>query len=219
MVPTMAKDQTPATLSFTRRNIPHWLVADHTYFVTIRLAGTIPRDVLRALVADREALLETRATEDEQLDLQRKQFVKIETLLDAQQAEKDWLTRPAVAAAFFDALPWLEDSERGWSIHAVTLMSTHAHLVMRNGTGRSGELLRDLGQFKRHTARASNQLLGRNGSFWAREHFDHWCRDESKVLGAVRYTANNPVAAGLCKSWRDWQWTRIEESWADAAGL
>jgi REP element-mobilizing transposase RayT len=215
----MGADETPATLSFTRRNLPHWLVADRTYFVTIRLAGTIPRDVLRSLAAEREGLAETRAGKDAQLDLQRKQFVRIEKILDRHQGGRDWLTRPPVAAAILDALPWLEEPDRGWDIYAATLMSTHAHIVMRNTVGRTGELLRDLGQFKRHTARISNQLLRRTGTFWAREDFDHWCRTESKLLGAVRYTANNPVDAGLCACWHDWPWTRIKGSWVEAAGL
>ncbi len=37
------------TLAFKRRNLPHWLVADHAYFVTIRLHDTLPADVLSRL--------------------------------------------------------------------------------------------------------------------------------------------------------------------------
>jgi hypothetical protein len=215
----MASDETPSTLSFTRRNLPHWLVANHTYFVTIRLVGTIPRDVLRSLAAEREDLARTHAPEEAQLDLQRKQFAQVERILHAHDPDRDWLTRRDVATEFFDALPWLEAPARGWDIYAVTLMSTHAHIVMRNTAGRSAALLCDLGQFKRHTARECNRLLGRTGTFWAREDFDHWCRTESKAIGAIRYTANNPVAAGLCAKWRDWPWVRVKERWIEAAGL
>lgn len=216
---TMARHGIPSTLSFTRRRLPHWLVADSTYFVTIRLAGTIPCDVLKKLAAERDALASKRPTDEAQLALQRKQFVRIEKVLDAHQPGRDWLLNSLVASAFFNSLTWFGEPARGWNVYAVTLMSTHAHIVMRNGAGLSGELLRHLGQFKRHTAHESNKLLGRSGSFWAREDFDHWCRNENKVLGAVRYTANNPVTAGLCASWRDWPWTKIDERWAKAAGL
>ncbi len=125
----MGAEEAPATLRFTRRNLPHWLVADSTYFVTIRLAGTIPRDVLKALAAEREALAEARAPEEARLDLLRKQFVRIDKILDRHQDGRDWLTRPAVAAVFFAALPWLEEPGRGWDVYAVTLMSTHLFLM------------------------------------------------------------------------------------------
>ena len=45
------------TLRFTRGNLPHWLVADHAYFVTIRLAGTISRQVITELQAERDISL------------------------------------------------------------------------------------------------------------------------------------------------------------------
>jgi len=34
------------TIRFCRGNLPHWLVADRTYFVTMRLNGTLPRSVV-----------------------------------------------------------------------------------------------------------------------------------------------------------------------------
>jgi len=185
----------------------------------MRLAGTIPRDVLKSLVAERNALAETAESDEAMLILQRRQFARVEAILDAQHTEGKGLTEPSVAAAFFDVLSWLQTAGRGWDVYAVTLMSTHAHMVMRNTVGRTAELLHDLGQFKRQSSREINRLLARRGSFWAREDFDHWCRTESKVIGAVQYTANNPVKAGLCKTWRDWPWTRVQKHWAEAAGL
>ncbi len=219
MIALMSMGDTPSTLAFTRRKLPHWLVADHTYFVTIRLADTIPRSVLNDMAAERDALTEANASKESQQQLQREHFLRIEKILDQHQGDRDWLLKPDIAANILDALPWLEHPSRGWELYAVTLMSTHVHIVMRNKVGRSGELLRDLGQFKRHTARTSNRFLGRTGSFWAREDFDHWCRSEEKVISAIRYTANNPVAARLCCSWRDWPWTHVNESWIEITGL
>ena len=51
------------TLRFTRGNLPHWLVADHAYFVTIRLAGTIPKSVLTELQTEQNALVKANANE------------------------------------------------------------------------------------------------------------------------------------------------------------
>ena len=45
------------TIRFVRNRLPHWLVADRTYFVTLRLSGSLPRSVVRELIREREALI------------------------------------------------------------------------------------------------------------------------------------------------------------------
>lgn len=209
----------PTTLRYTRRHLPHWIVGDHTYFVTIRLAGTIPRSVVRLMVEERSRLVAAGESDEGMLALSRQQFIRIDRMLDAPEPGNCWLTEPIVAGQVLASLAWLESPSRGWTVYAACLMGTHIHMVMRNGIGRSEHLLRDLGQFKRHTARESNRMLGRSGAFWAREDFDHWCRTPEKVLAAIRYTANNPVAAGLCASWPEWPWTKVHRDWVVAAGL
>jgi len=215
----MTTDVRPTTLQFTRRHLPHWVVADHTFFVTIRLAGTIPISIVRLMEQERARLIAAGGGEDVLLALQREQFARIDRILDSHTPDRCWLATPDVARQILDSLGWLESPEKGWMIYAVCVMGTHLHMVLRNSEGRSDHLLRDLGQFKRHTARESNRILGRSGAFWAREDFDHWCRTPDKVLGAIRYTANNPVTAGLSASWQEWPWTKVHPDWAKAAGL
>lgn len=198
------------TLRFTRGNLPHWLVADHAYFVTLRLACTIPKAVVAELESERAALAKANADEETLTDLARRQFLHVERCLHAVDNQRDWLTRPGVPEIVLANLDWLE-KPRGWQVYAVTVLSNHMHLLMRSGEGRSGELLADLGQYKSYVARQANEMLGRTGSFWAREGFDHWCRDEAKVIGVARYICENPVKAGLVKGWADWPWTRCAE--------
>jgi len=211
------------TLRFTRGNLPHWLVADHAYFVTIRLAGTIPKSVVSELQAERDALAQDGPNEKALTELARRQFARVEGCLHAVDNDRDWLTRPGVPVIVFGNLDWLE-KQRGWQVYAATVLSNHVHLLLRNHEGRSGELLDDLGQYKNYVARHANGVLGRTGSFWAREGFDHWCRDEAKVVGVARYICANAVKAGLVKTWSDWPWTRClewlrpEEGGADSAG-
>ena len=121
-----------------------------------------------------------------------------------------WLTRPGVPELVLANLDWLTE-QRGWHIYAATVLSNHVHLLLRNGEGRNGSLLGDLASFKSFVATQANRVLDRKGTFWAREGFDHWCRDESKVIGVARYICQNPVKAGLVAAWADWPWTRCEE--------
>jgi len=202
----------PETLKFYRRHLPHWLVADQTYFVTMRQSGTLPREVIKELAAERELLRESKACSDAILDLLRNQFTRVERILHA-STTKGNLTDTGVPEILLKNIEWLEVPSRGWCVYAAVVMATHMHLVLRNEMGRSAELLSDIGQYKNYTAREVNKVRGCSGALWAREEFDHWCRTPEKVEGAVRYVKNNPVQAGLCSKWTQWPWTRIKDEW------
>jgi putative transposase len=210
------------TLSFTRRNLPHWLVAERTHFVTFRLHGSLPRSVLVELRLERERLRQQFTESDPAWQtFLRQEFLRIERILDTAQVGANWLAQSAVAQMVFENFAWLEKT-RGWRIWAGVVMSNHVHLLLRNEAGHTAALLDDLAHFKRFTARAGNALLSRAGPFWAREDFDHWCRSQAKVESAARYIRDNPVKAGLLADWRKWPWLRYDLSvfWdAKAAGL
>jgi len=199
----------PYTLKYTRRNLPHWLVADHSYFVTLRLKGTLPKQVIEEFHSQRKALKDSNSDATSMLELSRKQFASIERILDS-VSDIHWLENQDVASIVWNSLDWLR--EQGWLIYAGVMMSNHIHLLMRNEEGRTQEMLTDLARFKNYTAREANKLLDRNGSFWAREDFDHWVRNREKFEGTVRYIANNPVKAGLVNTWDQWEWFVVEDS-------
>lgn len=203
------------TLRFVRRRLPHWLVAERPYFVTIRLKGTLPKSVMQDLKKERDELAaRERLREDDWTDLHRRQFKTIESVLDACSQGVDWLADPEVASVVLKNLAWLEEA-RQWRIYAATVMPTHLHVLLRNKGGRNGCLLEDLARFKSFSGQAANRILHRSGAFWAREDFDHWCRSPQKVESVVHDICNNPVKAGLVSTWRDWRWTRC----ADGFGL
>ena len=199
----------PLTLKFSQRNLPHWLVADKAYFVTLRLKGTFPRQFLSRLREEKARLEQASIDEKQRSEFNRDCFLKAEQILDA-VSDVTWLDEPSVAETMIENFKWL--AERGWVIYAAVLLSTHIHLLMRNENGRSAQLLKDIGQFKRLTAFQINPLIQQTGSFWAREDFDHWIRTPEKFESAVRYIANNPVKAGRVKHWEEWKWTIIHES-------
>jgi putative transposase len=197
------------TIGFRRRHLPHWTVAGHSYFVTIRLKGSLPRSVTATLVQEREDLAARRCSGSEMEQLQRDHFRRIETILDAARSGSKFLNVASVADVVLRAVTWLEDN-KGWFVDAATIMPNHTHMLMRHPDGRNAQLNHDLGLFKGFTAREANKILGRVGKpFWMDENFDHWCRDEAKVRGVVAYIVRNPVKAGLVPQWRDWPWTRV----------
>lgn len=54
-----------------------------------------------------------------------------------------------------------------------------------------------LHSWKSFSAHEINKLLGRSGTFWRRESYDHWVRDEDELERIVGYIAANPTKANL----------------------
>jgi hypothetical protein len=101
------------TLSYTRRHLPHWIVADKTFFVTIRIAGSVLRSVIRTHKEERAKLHDTLPDEEALLALSRRQFLHIETILDSANDNHCWLTDPTIASQTIESLSWLENPSRG----------------------------------------------------------------------------------------------------------
>ncbi|MBI3986184.1 MAG: transposase [Lentisphaerae bacterium] len=199
---------TPNTIGFRRRHLPHWTVADRTYFVTIRLKGSIPAVVAQQLQKEHDEFLASNPDQDAWNDFQRARFLKIEAVLDAGASGPKFLNIAPVANVVAKAFDWLEQ-KKGWLVHARTVMPNHVHVLLRNRDGQNHRLNAHLGVFKGWTAREANKILERQGHFWMDENFDHWCRSDEKIRAAVEYIRQNPVKAGLVSSPEDWPWTVV----------
>jgi REP element-mobilizing transposase RayT len=199
---------TLGTISFRRRHLPHWTVAERTYFVTIRLKGSIPAAVVHQLDQEREALLATRPDANVWNEFRRARLLRIEAILDAAQSGPTFLNVAPVADAVAKAFLWLGE-KKGWLVHAFTVMPNHVHVLLRNVAGKNHQLNEHLGAFKGYTAHEANRILQRTGAFWMDENFDHWCRTDEKVKAAVEYIRQNPVKAGLVSRPEEWPWTQV----------
>ena len=201
----------------TRGYLPHVKREGARYFVTFRLADSLPKDVLLKIQAERaESLTRFYAQQSaaNQLgtaapnpstpqDIEREYFRKVERYLERACGEC-WLRRPDIAGIVAGALRFF-DSQR-YQLHAWVVMPNHVHVVfwpMPNHT------LSAIAQsWKRHTAREANKILGRTGqTFWQPEPFDHWIRSDEEHARCCRYVLNNPVKARLCAAPEDWQWS------------
>ena len=56
-----------------------------------------------------------------------------------------------------------------------------------------------------------NKLLRRTGqSFWQKDSYDHFIRNEKEWNNILNYILQNPVKAGFCQEWQDWKFTYIK---------
>lgn len=187
----------------TRGRLPHWEKERGCYFVTWRLADSLPLSVRQAIEAERDDIVRTARqlnrdlTETERDRLAALHTDKIEGLLNAGHGECH-LNNPECARLVTETLKKF-DGER-YDLHAWCVMPNHVHVVFQ---ARAGHGLADImHSWKSFTSKACNRVLGRTGQFWMDESFDRLIRSEDEHLRFVAYTLNNPVAAGL----RGWKW-------------
>jgi len=201
----------------TRGYLPHVKREGARYFVTFRLADSLPRAALLKIQAERAERLArfyaqqdaarklgTAAPEPGTLeDVERDYHRKLEHYLD-QGCGECWLRRPELADLVAHALRFFA-GER-YQLSAWVVMPNHVHVVvwpMPNHT-----LSKIAQSWKRFTAREANQLLHRTGqAFWQPEVFDHWIRNDEEQARCCRYVVNNPVKARLCPAPEDWPWS------------
>ncbi len=204
-----------------RRNLPHIHPPGATFFVTFRLAGSLPQEVLERLKEEREEeerqlkeRLQGAALRREQYQLQKKFFGRYDDWLDRMAYGPAWLREPALAEMVAREIRQLDGVH--CDVLAYCIMPNHVHLLLDfqrftkgDTRGHPSVLSRVLHLLKGRTARYANQFLGRSGAFWQQESYDHVVRDGKELERIVRYILNNPVKAGLVGDWQDWAYTYV----------
>jgi REP element-mobilizing transposase RayT len=187
----------------SRGRLPHWEADDAIYFVTFRLADSLPRAVLRVYDLERQSIMAAvlaarrEFLPSEQKRLEKLFSEKIESKLDA-GAGRCYLAKPAVADVVLEALRHF-DSAR-YQLYSWCLMPNDVHVLFRLLGSR--KLAGVLHSWKSYSAQRANLLLGLSGEFWQREYYDHLVRSEEEFYRIVEYIVLNPEKAGL----RDWRW-------------
>ena len=186
-----------------RGKLPHWEREGGTYFVTFRLADSLPVTARAVIEAERRDIVQTASHLGRELSvselrrLDRLHSEKIEELLHAGHGQCH-LQDDRCAEVVANALKHF-DGKR-YVLHAWCIMPNHVHVVFSAASGHS--LSSIMHSWKSFTANQCNRLLDRRGSFWMDESFDRLIRDEAEFEQRVHYTLENPVKAGL----KEWKW-------------
>lgn len=191
---------------FSKRNLPHWIPKGAFVFVTARLKGTLPSEV----VESKSLSLNTPSAEKgSSMTYKQDQLFKYyEEILDSENHGPTWLRDPKVAAIWENSLKFF-DGKR-YELISSTVMSNHVHFIFKDLNHPYGKTMQSLKGF---SARESNKYLGRTGAFWQRESFDHWIRNEEELIYYINYILNNPVKAGIVKHWKDFRFNYLNEKY------
>lgn len=210
---------------FFQRHLPHYHLPNATYFITFRLAGSLPLEAAARLQAEYEEeqrrlehQFSGKALYEARYQAQKRHFARIDGLLDQDLHGPRWLARPECARIVMETIHAFMPEE--YHLHAFCLMNNHVHLLIdqqdipeppprRDGKHYTA-LSRAMRLLKGKSGALCNQVLGRSGPFWQHESYDHIVRDEQEFERILAYIANNPVKAGLVENWEDWPYTYVQ---------
>ena len=187
--------------------LPHWRQKDCTYFVTFRLADSVPKPVIDEWQFERDAWLAARGIDLKLMPLH--QAMKMLSQRDQQAFERHFAGK---LFAFLDkgyGACHLRDHHIGKIVanaighfHGTRLysgdfvvMPNHVHALLTPID--EFELEEVLHSIKSYTANQINRCLGRSGTLWMEESYDHIVRDGDELLRIQQYIKQNPEKAGL----------------------
>ena len=189
-----------------RGRLHHWEASAATYFVTFRVADSLPHTTIEQFEFERRDIVATAAAMHRELSLHERERLaqlfdeKIDAYLDAGSGAAH-LADPRVAR--MTARTLLHFDEVRYRLFAWCLMPNHVHVVFQPLADR--KLSGILHAWKSYSANQANRILGRSGEFWQREYYDHLVRDEKDFRRVVRYVPENPRKAKLV----DWPWVGV----------
>jgi len=208
--------------TYYKRNLPHFQPPGYAFFITFRLHGTLPKEVVNKLKAKKEKELKliagydnSKVKKEKYSEFKKEYFKLYDNYLDSASTGPFWLKDTRIAEIVKSSIHFRD--EKQYDLIAYTIMPNHVHLVIIPIVERIADSLNPknkenlyivtkvLQDLKKYTARECNKLLNREGSFWQHESYDHVVRDIKALRRIVDYVLNNPVKAGLVDTWQEWK--------------
>ena len=200
MQPKFYNSAAPVTIH--DKHLPHWRQDGVLYFVTSRLADSMPQDKLLQWQESRNSWLKSHSLcevgQVKQLpDAEQHEFHRLFTSLWHQWLDngygKCWLRDPNHRELLIQA--FVKNHGATYDLDFWVVMPNHFHALLATRAGTSlGEVLK---QWKGGSAREINRAVGRTGTLWQAEPYDHIVRSQHQMQHYRRYIANNPILANL----------------------
>lgn len=184
-----------AEIMHTANMLPHWQQPGATYFITFRLADSVPATLRHHWEREREQWLlnhpqpwssETEAQYHQRFSKQMDQW------LDAGYGECV-LREPETRTLLVSSLQHFDDDRHFH--HAWVIMPNHVHCLTTLYP--AARLEKVVKSWKGFSAKSINEHLSRTGSLWQEDYFDRLIRDADHFANCVRYIRRNPAKAGL----------------------
>ncbi len=179
----------------TRNHLPHWQQPCATYFITFRLADSIPANMRAEWQVERDAWLKWNPepwSAEQEREYHGRFSARVDEWLDAGHGECV-LRRTALRDMLEATLRFRDGSE--YLHHAWVVMPNHVHVLCSLSAG--AKLEKVVGAWKSVSSRKIGRACGRRGTLWGEDYFDRLIRDAEHFANVVRYIRRNPLKAGL----------------------
>ena len=104
----------------------------------------------------------------------------------------------------------LHDNENKFDLRVVVVMPDHVHMIFTPLVDSQAKEVYSLAEImdavKGASAHKVNKLLGRKGTVWQAESFDHVLRSSESLDAKISYLLENPVRAGLVEEGTEYPW-------------
>lgn len=205
---------------YYKRKLPHYIVNGYYYFITFRLANSIPLSKifefknLYEKELERLSLINDNGIKSKEYsELKWNYFFKYDDVLDKNILGQDWLKETQLALIVSEALKYLD--KKSYDLIAYSIMPNHVHLIIKpyleieedeSIYKQTYPLASIMSSIKRHSALKCNGILQRTGEFWQHENYDHIIRNEEEFSMIIEYTLNNPYKANLIDYDKNYEW-------------
>lgn len=180
----------------TRNLLPHWQQPGATYFITFRMADSIPATLRSEWDADRKSWCELHPkpwNEATKAEYHHRFSAATERWLDVGHGSC-FLRSPEPRQIVSDALRHF-DADR-YALHSTVAMPNHVHVLASLSPSHSLESV--LHSWKSYTAHAiTKRHPEAPNPFWQEDYYDRLVRNAEHFHASVRYIRNNPVKAKL----------------------
>jgi putative transposase len=193
-----------ASPQIRHRKLPHWEVPGATYFITFRLADSIPIGVRRELKDLERAWLRAHGLRDcaelsrlpaQQQQQYRRHFsISEHRCLDAGHGACH-LCHASLRAPLMEAMHFADGTH--YTLDRYVIMPNHVHALLLPGDGQ--RLSSIVANWKKFSARAINRAIQSSGRVWQEEAFDHIVRAADRLEAFRRYIDENPSKANLAE--------------------
>lgn len=110
-----------------RRKLPHHQPPGATFFITTRLAGSLPNETWRQLRKQFDDIYREVSNESTITDRERTWFEEYDHHLDSYQAGPHWLRDERIANVLAETLHFF--NHKRYELYSYSIMSNHLHLV------------------------------------------------------------------------------------------
>ena len=185
---------------FFKRHLPHLHFNDGIYFITSRLYDP----------SNFYSLMASGNNETDSKDEFNSHFEEYDNYLHKMKSSIHYFDDFSVASILKNEFHNFDNRE--YELIAYTIMSNHFHLLFKLLSRNSG-ISKILQKIKGRSAFLINKYLNRKGKLWQDESYDRWVRDDKELYFIIKYILENPVKAGLVKTWNDYPFSYCKEEY------